>query len=315
MQRCARGCWPQRGLSQKAWPCSPSGLSPEGLGNTSGKALGLIPWDVFNFGHPREICSPVAAGVLSWLLGSGAEQEPQTPSAGSTVTSSPVQLAAPPPAANWDTSPCHKQLDKRLRPHESPFPSREGGEPGEVQAQRVPAGRQPPGAPSHCRRDGHRASTSCLCSPPPVHPDPLSLQKQQHPRADFFRAPPPAHTSPSLPHDTYSTARHSRSRSSCTHLWLQQLRARSADSVNLCHLLPSARAALVTAKAPEPPRLHAMHEMPAIQAPKHAGLKPKPDLIPVLAAPSHCCCRNPPPSAPKAGPAVFTPRITGLAVA
>lgn len=160
MRGCVRGCGHRRPRAKK--PCAPSGPGPEGPGNTAARL-----WVYFH----GMFSTPGTQGRCAAPL--------QPPLAGSTVTSSPVRLASTSQAANWDTSPRRKRLDKRLQPHESPLPAREGGERGEVQAQRVPAGCQP----SH-----RRPSTACPAHHHRCIPQP-SPQEQQLPRGYSFRAP------------------------------------------------------------------------------------------------------------------------------
>lgn len=158
-----KGLRPERGPNRQVRPRRPSSLSPEGLGNTAARV-----WVSFHstFSWPGsrgrsaalwQPGSPPAAGLWHGA-GAAAALGRQR----SHLFPSPARSTSQ--AANWDTSPRHKRLDKHLRPHESPFPGREGGEQGEVQAQRVPAGRQPPtGSPP-------TAGTGCPCSPSSAHP-------------------------------------------------------------------------------------------------------------------------------------------------
>lgn len=172
-----------------------------------------------NSGHSREICSPAAASSLL-AAGRSTEQELQPPLASSTITSPPVQLAVP-----------HRQ-PTRTTVHTTNswinayiLPSREGGEesregPSTVSTFPPAAGQTP-----------HQLPVLTIISASLI----LSLQKQQIPREDFQGSPSSTHLPISAQR---SSVRHSRSYSSCTHLWLQTAASRSADSVNLCHLLP-----------------------------------------------------------------------------
>lgn len=125
-------------------------------------------------------------------------------------------------AANWDNSPHHKQLDKRLCP---PWEGgREGGKQGRSKHSEY--------LPTTSRTDTTQLPVLTTIGASLI----LSLQKQQIPRKDFPGSPSSStHLPISAP---CSSLRHSRSYSSCTHLWLQTAASRSADSVNLCHLLP-----------------------------------------------------------------------------
>lgn len=123
-------------------------------------------------------------------------------------------------AANCDNSPHHKQLDKRLH-----TPLREGGEEGREGPSTVST------FPSLAGQTPHQLPVLTTISASLI----LSLQKQQISREDFQGSPSSTHLPISAP---CCSARHSRRYSSCTHLWLQTAASRSADSVNLCHLLP-----------------------------------------------------------------------------
>jgi len=185
---------PQRGPSRNAWPRSPSSPSPEGLGNAAVRVWVSFPWIFPRLGARGGLAALLQPGsLLAAGLWHAAGAAAALGREHSHLFPSPARSASQ--AANWDTSPRHKRLDKCLRPHESPFPSQEGVEPGEVQAQRVLAGCQPPWAPSH--------RTGCPCSP--ITGAALQLAGGR----GSSRAPPPAHTSPSLPRDTgaRSTAR------------------------------------------------------------------------------------------------------------
>lgn len=104
--------------------------------------------------------------------------------AGSTITSSPVRLALP----HWQpTGTTVHATNSWINAYV--LPSREGGEegregPNTVSAFPPPAGQTP-----------HQLPVLTMISAALI----LSLQKQQIPREDSFRAPPPAHIPPSLP--------------------------------------------------------------------------------------------------------------------
>lgn len=164
-----KGLRPQSGPKQQVWPCRPSSWSPEGLGNTAARVwlsfrlMFSRPGSRGRFAALRQPGSPLAAGLWHGA-GAAAALGRQR----SHLFPSPARSTSQ--AANWDISPRHKRLDKHLHPHESPFPGREGGEQGEVQAQRVPA--SPHGVPSHRR---HRLPVLTIIGASPI----LSL-KEQH---------------------------------------------------------------------------------------------------------------------------------------
>lgn len=182
--------------------------------------MGLFPWDVLNPGHSREICSPAVArfsagcwvqhreGAAATL---GREHNHLFPSSASTASL----------AANWDNSPRHKQLDKRLRP---PRQGGRGGRQGRSKhSERLPTTGRTDTTPAACAHHDQ-------CSP-----DPLPAEAADSQGRLFQGSPSSTHPPISAPR---GSARHGRSYSSCTHLWLQTAASRSADSVNLCHLLP-----------------------------------------------------------------------------
>lgn len=235
-QRCARGCDHRGAQAEKPGPAVPLVQAQRGW-ETQQQGFGFISMRCFQLWAPRGDLQP--GSQLAAGLWHGAEATAALGWEHGHLFPSPARGASQ--AANWDTSPRHKQLDKHLRPHESPFPRREGGEPGEVQAQRVPAGCQttwgpfPP--PAQRLPYQHQLPMLTIISTSSI----FSLQKQQLPGGDFLRAPPLQHT---LPHLCSTTQRHTARRGTAAaishaHIYgCKQLRAGSADSVNLCRLLP-----------------------------------------------------------------------------
>lgn len=214
----ARGCGHRRTEAIKPGPLDPP-VWLSRAGKHSSKNLGLFPWDVLNSGHSREICSPAAARFSAgcWALhragaaaALGREHNHLFPS--------PAHSASQ--AANWDNSPRHKQLDKRSHP------PRQGGRGGKQRRSK-----HSEYLPSTAGQTPH----SCLCLPPSVHPW-LSPRRSSRLPGKTLGGLSLQHTPPQL--CPRSSARHGRSYSSGTHLWLQTAASRSADSVNLCHLLP-----------------------------------------------------------------------------
>lgn len=164
-----KGLWPQRSPSRKTWPRGPSSLSPEGLGNTAAR-LWVYFHGIFSALGTQGDLQPCCSQDLSWLLGSGTEQELQLPLARSTVTSSPVRLAAPhrQPSGTPDHATNSWIKAYVLMSPLSPA-GREGNRGKSKHSKYLPA-TSPRGTPSHRWWDSRHTSTSCPCLPSSVHP-------------------------------------------------------------------------------------------------------------------------------------------------
>lgn len=195
-------CWGHRGAqAEKPGTCGPSSPSPEGSENTAARLWVYFQGEFSTPGTRGRFAAPVEPGSLPaaglWR-GAGTTQPP---SARSTVTSLLVQLAAP--HRQPTRTPVHATnswINAYVLVSSLSLAGREENQEKSKHSEYPPA---PTGSPPTAGRTGrpphqhqHQLPVLTIIGASLI----LSLQKQQLPGGDSFRAPPPAHSSPPLPH-------------------------------------------------------------------------------------------------------------------
>lgn len=166
---------------------------------TQQRGFGFTSKGSFQFQAPEGDLQPCWSQGLSWLLGSGGEQEPQPPLAGSMITSPPVQLAVP--HRQPTGTPVHatnRWINAYVLLSSLSLAEREENQEKSKHSEYPPAPKESPptagrtGQPLH----QHQLLVLTIIGTSLI----LTLQKQQLPGGESFWTSSPAHTSPPLPH-------------------------------------------------------------------------------------------------------------------